>query len=401
MKKTFFLAALVQILSIQVNSVNAQPAQVDAYKAAANAYRNAAAQTKCPERKQWLVQQADWNDCMVSRLGGSKTLCREITSSMPPCNADAGGNSTTTGNNGTTTGNSTNVNSSNLLEGANASLAFSSAYQAAINSGKKESGAMLNATLEAATKLSNPGSAKAVIGVGGLLSLISFLGEKKEEKIKAQKEAKEAAIQLFSENNKVLAAWEQTDFSHKTGTINVSRNKKGYVKGLEFTEGVKKFYDYVVVENSADSIRLVMVEQFAMGKNQNNLIDVIHEYRFSIRDITYCAYYEQREEFANLSDETYISYINPINLKAVANIIAEGDIGTSSTSLPTGIYRLQINLNAYRYRELECLPTQLRESFLQFFELPFIKSTAENLFFPFGAMEDGKDIYNIIKVFTY
>lgn len=394
---SFFIVCLV--LS---NSTVYGQGQTDYYKAAANAYRNTANQTKCDGRRQWLLQQADWNDCMVARLAGSKTSCREITTPMPPCDADAGGNSNSTGSSTSSNNNpNSNSNTSNLLEGANAGLAFSSAYQAALNSGKKESGATLSATLSAVSQLSNPSSIKAVAGVGGLLTLINFLGERKEEKLKAQKEAKEATLQLFSEDNKVLSSWEQKDFSHKTGTIYLKRNKKEYVKSMEFKEGVKKFYDYVVVENSADSIRLVMVEQYSIGNIPGNFVDVIHEYRFSVRDITSCSYYEHREEFGSLSDETEVSYINPINMKAVANIIAEGDIGTSSTSLPTGLYKLQLGLKAYNYRLLECLPAQLKDSFLSFFDVPFNKGFGGYIEFRFGAQPDGKDIYNILKVFTY
>lgn len=390
---TFFIA-----LS---NSAIYGQGQADYYKAAANAYRNTANQTKCPVRKQWLMQQAGWNDCMVARLGGSKSLCSEVTTPMPPCDADNGGNTSSTGGTGSVNNSNSSSGASNLIESANAGLAFSSAYQSAISSGKKESGAMLNATLAATSQLSDPGAIKGVATMGGLLTLLNFLGEQKEEKLKRQKEAKEVALQLFSENNKVLVSWERADFSHKTGTIYLERNKKGYIKSIEFKEGFNKFYDYVAVENSADSVRLVMVEQYSMGNKQINYIDVIHEYRFSIRDIVACTFYEYREEFSSLSDETEISYINPINMKAVANIVAEGDIGTSSTSLPNGLYKLQLNLRAYEYRELESFPDQLKDSFLSFFDMPFNKNTGDHLDFHFGSESDGKNIYNILKVFTY
>ena len=86
----------------------------------------------------------------------------------------------------------------------------------------------------------------------------------------------------------------------------------------------------------------------------------------SISDINSCAYYEDREEFGNRDDETEINFITPIDMKAVANIIAEGDIGTSSTSLPTGLYILRLNVDAYKYRMLACLPSLLKDSFLSF-----------------------------------
>lgn len=57
------------------------------------------------------------------------------------------------------------------------------AYQAAINSGRKESGAMLDATLAGANEISDAKSALVYTGVGLGLSLISHLGEKKAERL--------------------------------------------------------------------------------------------------------------------------------------------------------------------------------------------------------------------------
>ncbi|MFT3947821.1 MAG: hypothetical protein QM763_13300 [Agriterribacter sp.] len=77
------------------------------------------------------------------------------------------------------------------MELENAKNASMNAYEAAISSGRKESGAMLDATFAGASQISDSKAALVYTGVGLGLSLAMRLSEKKAEK--AQKEAERRA----------------------------------------------------------------------------------------------------------------------------------------------------------------------------------------------------------------
>lgn len=67
------------------------------------------------------------------------------------------------------------------IELDNAKNVSMSAYQNAINSGRKESGAMLDATIEGAQQISDPTSSLIYTGIGLGVSLFTRLAEKKDE----------------------------------------------------------------------------------------------------------------------------------------------------------------------------------------------------------------------------
>lgn len=85
------------------------------------------------------------------------------------------------------------------IEFSNAQTAADNAYQSAIASGKKESGAMLDATLASAQQISDPNGQLVTMGVGLAVSLFLHFWEKKQEKLEREAATKRAEerIQLI------------------------------------------------------------------------------------------------------------------------------------------------------------------------------------------------------------
>lgn len=81
----------------------------------------------------------------------------------------------------------------------NAQDASTSAYEDAINSGKKNSGAMVNATLAGAQYISDPKASLAYTGVGLGVALISWISEKREaqraEMLKREEEERQRRLE--------------------------------------------------------------------------------------------------------------------------------------------------------------------------------------------------------------
>ncbi|HEX2846814.1 MAG TPA: hypothetical protein VHN59_09715 [Chitinophagaceae bacterium] len=85
------------------------------------------------------------------------------------------------------------------IDFSNAQISADNAYSAAIASGKKESGAMLDATLSGAQQISDPTGQLVYTGVGLAVSLVAFLGEKKQERLE-----KEAAARREEERKSLI-----------------------------------------------------------------------------------------------------------------------------------------------------------------------------------------------------
>lgn len=63
--------------------------QSEYYKRAAEVARDAARKTKCPERQQWCIRLAEWNEKMVEVLAGRLSSAGpQPTTPMPPCPGD-------------------------------------------------------------------------------------------------------------------------------------------------------------------------------------------------------------------------------------------------------------------------------------------------------------------------
>gem|GEM_PF-1568810 len=91
---------------------------------------------------------------------------------------------------------------------SNAQISADNAYSAAIASGKKESGAMLDATLSGAQQISDPTGQLVYTGVGLAVSLVAFLGEKKQERLEKEATARreeERKSLIIQTKNKFIA----------------------------------------------------------------------------------------------------------------------------------------------------------------------------------------------------
>ncbi|MBS1920772.1 MAG: hypothetical protein JST17_11010 [Bacteroidetes bacterium] len=104
------------------------------------------------------------------------------------------------------------------LDFANAQTAADNAYQAAIASGKKESGAMLDATLAASQQFNDPNAQLATLGVGLAASLFMHWGEKKQERLE-----REAALKREEERKQAII-----DAKNKFITDAININKYGF-----------------------------------------------------------------------------------------------------------------------------------------------------------------------------
>lgn len=146
----------------------------------------------CSASAAYCRKMAAWNNCMVNTLAGSGNSCGDelLPENAPTCAAATIGGSNGSGNS------STNAISpiqelqqkeqQQQQELNNAQNASNSAYEQAINNNKKESGAIVDATLAGAQQLSDPKESLAYMGVGLTSALFVYSGERKEARAKEQ-----------------------------------------------------------------------------------------------------------------------------------------------------------------------------------------------------------------------
>lgn len=177
------------------------------YQKAAKLYREAAAKTKCPSiRGKVLIEYAEWNERMVKVLAGTLSKAgEEPTKPVPPCDGDMIGGGSGNLNSSTMTSSDSSKElqlrqQQTQLELDGARNIAEDAYQNAITAGKKDSGAMVDATLAMANQISDPTGQAVYTGVGLGVSLLMHLGEKKQErleeeaKIEAERKRKQMII---------------------------------------------------------------------------------------------------------------------------------------------------------------------------------------------------------------
>lgn len=181
--------------------------QREYYERAAKLYREAALKTKCPERARYLNAMAAYQDCVVRQLGGSTAPCQPPPGETPPCSGDMVGGGAATGAAGAATAApSGSASVPSFLGAADPSqAAATAAYENAISSGRKESGAMLEGFLAAAQQTSDPKLANAYAGTGLALGGLMALAERKAAK-KAAEEERMRQLQLEAEKRRQEAA---------------------------------------------------------------------------------------------------------------------------------------------------------------------------------------------------
>gem|GEM_PF-5648086 len=149
----------------------------------------------CTESAIYCRKIVEWNNCMLMHLSDNGSSCglQPNFGNAPRCDAATIGGSGA----GISSGKFSDPykqmqvkQQQTQQELTNAQNASMSAYENAINSGKKESGAMLDATLAGAQQIINPTTSLVYTGIGLGISLFQHISEKKAEK----KEKEEAII---------------------------------------------------------------------------------------------------------------------------------------------------------------------------------------------------------------
>ena len=188
---------------------NGEAQQREYYERAAKLYREAAQKTKCPERARYLNAMAAYQDCVAAQLGGRTAPCQPPAGDTPPCSGDMVGGGGATG--GATTNAATAASSNKAsvpsLIGAGdpTQAALTAAYENAVNSGRKESGAMLEGFLAAAQQTGDQQLANAYVGTGLALGGIMALAERGAAK-KAAEEERIRQAELEAERRRQGAA---------------------------------------------------------------------------------------------------------------------------------------------------------------------------------------------------
>lgn len=200
-------ATLVLLLISVFYSINSFGQVGDAYGRAAETARNGARLSKCPERVVYLNKLADYLQCWCNngKAGATQRNCGPEPTPAPECKEDlmgnvqgnGGGNSTSMGAKSDPVRDMQQKQQQTQQEFSNAQSASDNAYQSAISSGKKTSGAMLDATLAGASQISDPTSSLVYTGVGLAIAWIARSGEKKQERLDA-----EAAVRREAEDIK-------------------------------------------------------------------------------------------------------------------------------------------------------------------------------------------------------
>lgn len=156
----------------------------------------------CAASAAYCRKMRQWNLCMVNALAGKTNSCgiEPLPENVPKCDESIIG-----GTSGSSIGKSDPIKEIQLKqqqteqELTNAKNVSMNAYQEAINNGRKESGAMLDATLAGAQQISDPTGQLVYTGVGLGISLFLRQAEKKAERTE-----KESAIQREEDHRRLI-----------------------------------------------------------------------------------------------------------------------------------------------------------------------------------------------------
>jgi hypothetical protein len=214
------------IFSFITGYTSGQEGQSAYYQKAAQVYRDAAAKTKCPAtRGKVLIEYAEWNERMVKVLAGTLSSAGpQPTTPIPPCDGDMIGGGSGSASSATGNGAVSSPISSlgTTADQSAATAAMNAAYENALNSGRKESGAMLEGFLAAAQSTSDVSLSNAYAGTGLVVSGIMALAERKAEKQAAaaeqerleelQRQKEEAERQLIDNKYSFVKNFEKKFF---------------------------------------------------------------------------------------------------------------------------------------------------------------------------------------------
>jgi hypothetical protein len=178
----------------------------------------------CTESAAYCRKIVAWCNCMLSNLAGNSCGLEPLLENAPKCDAATIGGS----GSGISSGSSADPYKQMQLkqqqtqqELNNAQNVSMNAYQEPINSGKKESGAMLDATLAGAQQISDPTTSLVYTGIGLGISLFAHLSEKKaEKKEKASAAEKEEEQKRAESDRKELIIETKNKFVQEALDIN-------------------------------------------------------------------------------------------------------------------------------------------------------------------------------------
>ncbi len=191
--------SVILIILVSLNSFGQLPSQTDAYRKAAQAYREAANKTNCSDRRKVLLEYAQYQDkfadYLINSTRGAATEPVSPTTRIPDCPADMpGGSGGSSGSQATSGGslNNSSANRSSLPVGSpgNNNINYDtikSTYENSKNSGKKESGALFDAFIAGAQAAPDAETKKVLAGAGVVLGGVSALAERANEKSKRRK----------------------------------------------------------------------------------------------------------------------------------------------------------------------------------------------------------------------
>ncbi|MCX6269163.1 MAG: hypothetical protein NTW16_17720 [Bacteroidetes bacterium] len=205
------IAAFVLWLIPVFFSLNSIGQVGDAYGKAAETARKGARQTKCPERAAYLNKLAEYLQCWCDngKAGATPRNCGSEPGPAPDCKADmmVNGDGNAVSNEAYRGGGPDPVRDMQTkdlqthMELNNAQNAAMESYQNSVNSGKKESGAWVDATLAGAQNISDPTTSLAYTGAGMGMALISWISENQEAQrtamLKKEEEERLARLQEY------------------------------------------------------------------------------------------------------------------------------------------------------------------------------------------------------------
>ena len=395
------------------------------YKNAANAYRTAANNTKCPERAAYLRKLADWNTCMVDAHAGGGSCGLAPNGNTPPCAGDMiGGGSGNVISTSTTSSDPLKElqlsQQQTQLELDRARNTAENTYQNAITAGKKDSGAMLDATLAATSQISDPTGQAVYTGVGLGMSLLMHLGEKKEAEraeiqISTQKEIAQQNAQRLEKLNNMKRSLSTSssvfNFIESETSYHITNLKIGIKHGMVKSIVRKDLYDIDVkitdVKNTQDSICFLEIVKY---KNLTSSADscIVNKISIPFKNIIEAGMYNG--DIANAFDpksnvDQKFRHIDMTNedIKSAFTLSTYNE-GNYIGKISSGLYDIKLSTSGnnikIQQKYFSSLPSQLKMS--DFKNTNIFLTNHYSLVFPVVNYKGDKiSLYNFIEYLNF
>lgn len=265
----------------------------------------------CPASAEYCRKIKTWANCMLNSLTASNPCGSQPSfGDVPKCDA-----ATIGGGNGSSNSSATNsdpikemqLKQQQMQQELNtAQNASTSAYENAINSGKKTSGALVDATLAGAQNLSDPKMSLAYAGTGLAVAGLVAISERKEAKMQARQEELSKVKASLSTSNSILNFVSGVTSYHITN-LKVVKKSNGRIKNVIRTNLYDMSISIYNIRNTADSITIFESVNF---KNIITLVDstIINKIVFAIADMKGAAAYNGN--YTNSYDYTTNAYAN-------------------------------------------------------------------------------------------